>query len=94
MSDPTATSPANDAPEHVPCIEVVELLTEYLEGALDPAMQRRVAAHLALCPPCVDFLEQLRGTIDSLEQLPADNLSTETVDALEEAFRTFPRGGG
>lgn len=93
MSGPEATSPTNDAPAHIPCIEVVELLTDYLEGALDPPIQRRVEAHLELCPPCVDFLEQLRGTIDSLEQLPVDTLPTETVDALEDAFRSFHRSG-
>ena len=93
MNGPQASSP-NDAPAHVPCSEVVELLTEYLEGALDPAMQRRVEAHLELCPPCVAFLDQLRSTIDSIEQLPVDNLPDETVDALEDAFRSFHRDGG
>jgi predicted anti-sigma-YlaC factor YlaD len=89
MTGPEASSPANDAPAHIPCIEVVELLTDYLEGALDPVMQRRVEAHLDLCPPCVDFLEQLRSTIASVEQLPVETLPTETVDALEQAFRSF-----
>lgn len=94
MSGPEAASPTNGAPAHIPCIEVVELLTDYLEGALDPAMQRRVEAHLDLCPPCVDFLEQLRSTIDSLDQLPVETLPTETVDALEEAFRSFHQSDG
>lgn len=93
MSGPEASSPTNGAPAHVPCIEVVELLTDYLEGSLDPAMQRRVEAHLDLCPPCVDFLEQLRSTIDSLDQLPVETLPTKTVDALENAFRDFHQGG-
>jgi anti-sigma factor RsiW len=93
MSGPEASSPTNDAPAHVPCNEVVEILTEYLEGALDPDMERRVEAHLDVCPPCVVFLEQLRNTIDSLEQLPVENLPSETVDALEDAFRSFHRGG-
>jgi anti-sigma factor RsiW len=93
MSGPDAASPTNDAPAHIPCIEVVELLTDYLEGALDPDMQRRVEAHLELCPPCVVFLEQLRSTIDSMEHLPVETLPSETVDALEDAFRTFHSGG-
>jgi anti-sigma factor RsiW len=96
MSEPEATSPmspTNGAPAHIPCIEVVELLTDYLEGALDPALQRRVEAHLDVCPPCIDFLEQLRSTINSLDQLPVETLPTETVDALEDAFRSFHQSG-
>ena len=92
MNGPEAPASKSDAPEHLPCIEVVELLTDYLEGALDPELRRRVEAHLDLCPPCVVFLEQLRSTIDSMEQLPVDNLPAETVDALEDAFRSFHSG--
>jgi anti-sigma factor RsiW len=94
MSGQQASPPPNAAPTHIPCIQVVELLTDYLEGALDPEMQRRVEAHLDICPPCVVFLEQLRNTIDSIEQLPVDTLPTETVDALEEAFRSFHSSEG
>ena len=79
--------------EHLPCIAVVELLTDYLEGALDPATVERVEAHLDICPPCVDFLEQLRSTVDSLGELPVEVLSADTVDALEAAFRDFHMGG-
>ena len=89
---PSPGSPRGDAPAHIPCIEVVELLTDYLEGALDEELQRRVEAHLELCPPCVVFLDQLRSTINSIEQLPIETLPDDTVDALEEAFRTFHSG--
>jgi hypothetical protein len=93
VNGPEASSPISDAPAHIPCVEVVELLTDYLEGVLDPELQRRVESHLDLCPPCVIFLDQLRATIHAMEQLPVETLSNETVDALEEAFRNFPRGG-
>ena len=83
------SSPTGNTPVHIPCIEVVEILTDYLEGALDPDMQRRVEAHLDVCPPCVVFLDQLRSTIDSLDELPVETLPAETVDALEDAFRDF-----
>jgi anti-sigma factor RsiW len=95
VSGPEALSPGapiSDAPAHIPCIEVVELLTDYLEGVLDEETQRRVEAHLELCPPCVVFLDQLRSTISSVEQLPVETLPSETVDALEEAFRSFHSG--
>ncbi len=93
MSAPDAASSAGEAPAHIPCIEVVELLTDYLEGALDPETKQRVEAHLDLCPPCVVFLDQLRTTIDSLDDIPVETLPSETVDALEAAFRSFHSSG-
>ena len=46
------------------CRQVVTLLTDYLEGALDARQQRRLERHLAACPHCTEFLRQLRATID------------------------------
>ena len=93
MSGEDASASANQPPAHIPCNQVVELLTDYLEGALDPEMRRRVEAHLDLCPPCVVFLDQLRATIDSLEEIPVETLPSDTVDALEAAFRSFHSSG-
>jgi predicted anti-sigma-YlaC factor YlaD len=83
-----------NTPAHIPCNAVVELLTEYLEGALDQETADRIEAHLALCPPCVVFLDQLRDTVRNLGQLSVDNLPESTVDALEDAFRGFHPAGG
>ena len=41
---------------HIPCNLVVELLTDYLDGALDPVTAERVESHLVQCPPCVTYL--------------------------------------
>lgn len=73
--------------EHLPCNEVVELLTDYLEGSLDAATTRRVEEHLALCPPCVVYLQQLRTTITQVGLLPTDVLSEAAMAELEAAFR-------
>ena len=73
--------------DHLPCVDVVELLTDYLDGALDPATAARVDAHLADCEPCATYLDQLRSTITDLGTLPAPTLSAGTVTALEAAFR-------
>ncbi len=73
--------------EHLPCIDVVELLSDYLEGDLDPALAARVEAHLDECPPCVVYLEQLRLTIRSLGLVPTPSLQPAVVDALNEVFR-------
>ena len=45
------------------CREVVELLTDYLEDALPAAERARVAEHLATCPDCTAYVEQLRDEI-------------------------------
>ena len=77
--------------EHLPCNEVVELLTDYLDGALDASTVERVEAHLALCPPCVIYLDQLRTTIADIGLLPLDTLGDVAIAELEAAFREFHR---
>jgi anti-sigma factor RsiW len=76
---------------HIPCIEVVELVSDYLDGNLDPATERRVAAHLELCPPCVTYIEQVRQTVAALGRLPSDALPESAASELEAAFRDFHR---
>jgi anti-sigma factor RsiW len=71
----------------VDCIDVVELVTDYLEGALDVATTAEVEAHLALCGPCQTYLEQMRATIDALGHLPVETLSDEAKATLVDAFR-------
>lgn len=76
----------------IDCRQVVELVTEYLEGVLPPGLTTEVEAHLALCEGCQVYLEQMRRTIDELGQVPVDSLSPEAQQALVATFRTF-RGG-
>jgi anti-sigma factor RsiW len=72
------------------CDELVELVTEFLDGALDAVTQRAVTEHLALCDGCTTYLEQFRATVDVLGHLPAEHvaeLSEPSRDALLTAFR-------
>ena len=73
------------------CDEFVELVTGYLEGTLDPDVERRFVAHLAECDGCDRYLEQFRRTIASLGTLPAESLSGAARDRLLNAFRDWPR---
>ncbi len=75
--------------EHIPCNVVVELLTDYLDGGLDAATAVRVENHLALCPPCLTYLDQLRTTIRGVAALPVETLSDGAIAELEAAFRGF-----
>jgi anti-sigma factor RsiW len=75
----------------LPCIEVVELVSDYLDDELDPETRRRGEEHLALCPPCRIYVEQVRETVEALGELPDGALPEEAVAELEAAFREFPR---
>ncbi len=75
--------------EHIPCIEIVELVSDYLEGELDGETARRVEHHLALCPACETYVEQIRETIRLTGALPRDGLDPRAVADLEAAFRSF-----
>lgn len=52
--------------EHNPesCREVFELLSQYLDLELPPEACRKIESHLAGCPPCVEFAESLRRTVE------------------------------
>lgn len=46
----------------VRCLEFVELVTEWMEGALDDAQRAGVEEHVAICPECTIYLTQVRDT--------------------------------
>jgi hypothetical protein len=73
----------------IDCIEVVELMTDYLEDALDQATRDEIEAHLVLCAPCQIYLDQMRATIDMLGHVPVETLSDEAKTDLVAAFRDF-----
>lgn len=73
------------------CNAFVELVTAYLEGALDPDTERRFVAHLTECDGCDRYLEQIRTTMRALGRFPAETLDPATRDRLLDAFRTWPR---
>jgi anti-sigma factor RsiW len=71
------------------CHEVLDLLTEYLEGALPPVEHARVAAHLEECDGCARFLEQLTSTIAATGALREDAVPDAVRESLLAAFRTW-----
>ncbi len=82
-------------PRDVACRELVELVTEYLEGALPPDEVVAVEAHLAGCGGCEHYLDQMRATVRALGSVPVDVLPDDAVAALTAAFvrRTDPGRG-
>lgn len=79
------------------CQEVVELVTDYLEGALSSREQRRLERHLAGCPHCTAYLAQMRETLRLTGKLAPEDLTPEMTDDLSEVFRRWQadreRGG-
>jgi predicted anti-sigma-YlaC factor YlaD len=83
-----------DSAHRVICQQVVELLTDYLEDALDADLRQDVERHLDACPECRLFLGQLTlstsllaSTDDVVSPLGAtDSLPESTVQALVDRF--------
>jgi anti-sigma factor RsiW len=73
--------------DEMTCRELVEVITEYLEGTLPANDRRRLEEHLEECPGCVSYLDQMRATIATLGRLPEESISPETRVELLEAFR-------
>lgn len=74
-------------PKAMMCRELVEVITDYLEGTLSPADRARFDAHLAVCPHCNRYLEQFRVTISQTGRLRTHDLSEDLAGQLLEAFR-------
>jgi anti-sigma factor RsiW len=75
--------------EDMNCNELVELVTDYLEGRLSSADRARFEAHLAACEGCSNHLDQMRRTISTIGSIPAGSLSPEMEAALLGAFRRW-----
>jgi anti-sigma factor RsiW len=75
------------------CKEVVEVITEYLEGTMGAEDRERFEAHLETCPFCVTYLEQMRQTIVTIGELREDSISSHTRQQLVTAFQDW-RGAG
>jgi anti-sigma factor RsiW len=73
------------------CQDFVELVTEYLEGALDEDTATRFEEHLALCQGCETYLDQMKETASRLGEIPVESLSEEMQSTLLSAFRNFHR---
>jgi hypothetical protein len=77
---------AGDPGSGIRCDQLVELVTDYLEGALDAAVAADFDAHLARCPGCGTYVEQMRQTVDQLGHVWLDGLSDDARARLLEAF--------
>ena len=77
--------------EALSCQELVELITDYLEGVLDERDLRAFEGHLADCDGCTEYLNQMRTTIRIVGTLTPNDLSQAAETALLQAFRDWNR---
>jgi anti-sigma factor RsiW len=75
--------------EDLVCQQVVELVTDYLEGALSRSQRRRFEAHLAACEHCTEYLAQMRATIELTGRLQAEDLSPEMRAEFSSIYRRW-----
>ena len=79
------------ASDEMSCQELVELVTEYLEGTLPVQDRQRFEAHLAGCQGCTNYLAQMRQTMRTTSRLSEDAIPPEAKQALLGLFRNWKR---
>ena len=71
------------------CKELVELVTDYLDGALSEADRVRFDEHLVGCPFCRTYLDQMRQTIRTMGQLREQAIAPEALADLLARFKDW-----
>jgi predicted anti-sigma-YlaC factor YlaD len=75
--------------QELTCKELVELITDYLEAALPRADALRFEEHLAICPGCRNYLDQMRTTVSTLGALREDSIPPKVKENLMQIFRNW-----
>jgi predicted anti-sigma-YlaC factor YlaD len=78
-------------PNGLTCREIVELVTDYLEGGLSPKVRARVEQHLSGCDGCSNYLDQMRTTIRLTGTLREESLTTQQREDLTHLFRDWKK---
>ena len=84
------TQPANTY-EDISCQELVELVTDYLEGGLGAELRARFERHIESCSGCHAHLEQMQATIRLTGRLAPESLTPDAEQTLLRAFRGWHR---
>lgn len=78
--------------DHLTCRELVELLTDYLEGLLDAGARADIERHIVICRGCSSYVEQMRSTIDLLGRIAAETAPHEPASEALAIFRRWQAG--
>lgn len=74
------------------CADLVELVTDYLEGVMSAEERSRFERHIVTCGGCAIYLDQMRETIRQAGRLREEDVAPEARDALLHTFRGWKRG--
>ena len=75
--------------EQLSCQELVELVTDYFEGALSAEHRAEFERHIATCTGCHEYVEQMRATIELTGSLTPDDVPADAMVRLLDAFRDW-----
>lgn len=76
------------------CQQMVELITDYLEGGLPRSQQRRFEAHISGCEHCSEYLEQMRRTIRLTGRLRTTDLTAKMSEEFAAIYRRWQAEAG
>ena len=85
----TTVPPDTVEPDELTCRELVELVTDYLEGALPPDQVARFERHLDDCDDCPMYIDQLRTTIRLTGRLAEADVPPDGRTVLLAHFRAW-----
>ncbi len=74
------------------CRDLVEAVTDYLEGDLGPDARSRFEAHLVICSACREYVDQVRATVSAARAGGSERPVASVPPAVLEAFRAWRRG--
>jgi anti-sigma factor RsiW len=83
---------ASEALQPLTCQDLVELVTDYLEGVLSDVDRARFEEHIELCPMCQVHLEQLRVTVRELGHLRERDIDPAILAEMQARFRDWNAG--
>jgi anti-sigma factor RsiW len=78
--------------QELACIELVEVITDYFEGAMPARKRRLLEEHLTACDGCTAYVEQMRRTIETTGRLHAEDIPAELEERLLVAFESWKTG--
>jgi anti-sigma factor RsiW len=76
-------------PNEISCKELIEIITDYLEGKLPPDERRKFEDHLSICEACLLYLEQMRETIRAVGRLSEEAVPAQAKEELLAVFRNW-----
>ncbi len=78
------------------CHRIFSQLSEYMDAELPVDLCRQIEAHIARCPPCVEFVESLKKTVALCKEIqseqPPETLTEDARRQLREAYRRMLEG--